>query len=77
MASNLPFEKNKMASTLVAYVITTWSVHKTLKSYTNKAGSLQEAIADTWRENVNKVTLPCATSTFQSKETTNRAFYEG
>ena len=28
MTSNVPFEKNKMASTLAASVITTWSVHK-------------------------------------------------
>ena len=28
MTSNVPFEKNKMASTLAASVINTWSVHK-------------------------------------------------
>ena len=28
MTSNVPFEKNKMASTLAASMITTWSVHK-------------------------------------------------
>ena len=28
MTSNVPFEKNKMASTLAASVLTTWSVHK-------------------------------------------------
>ena len=28
MTSNVPFKKNKMASTLAASVITTWSVHK-------------------------------------------------
>ena len=28
MTSNVPFEKNKMASTLDASVLTTWSVHK-------------------------------------------------
>ena len=28
MTSNVPFEKNKMASTLAVSVITTWSVHK-------------------------------------------------
>ena len=28
MTSNVPFEKNKMASTLAASVIITWSVHK-------------------------------------------------
>ena len=28
MTSNVPFEKNKMASILAASVITTWSVHK-------------------------------------------------
>ena len=28
LTSNVPFEKNKMASTLAASVITTWSVHK-------------------------------------------------
>ena len=28
MTSNVPFEKNKMASTLAASVLTIWSVHK-------------------------------------------------
>ena len=28
MTSNVPFEKNKMASTLAASVINTWPVHK-------------------------------------------------
>ena len=28
MTSNVPFEKNKMASTLAASVLTTWSVNK-------------------------------------------------
>ena len=28
MTSNVPFEKNKMASTLAASVVTSWSVHK-------------------------------------------------
>ena len=28
MTSNVPFEKNKMASTLAVSVITTWSVNK-------------------------------------------------
>ena len=28
MTSNVPFAKNKMASTLAASVINTWSVHK-------------------------------------------------
>ena len=32
MTSNVPFEKNKMASTLAASVLTTWSVHKMLEA---------------------------------------------
>ena len=33
MTSNVPFEKNKMASTLAAFVITTRSVHKMQGGY--------------------------------------------
>ena len=44
--------------------------HDGQKSSTNYAGSLPEAIADTWCEK-----SPCATSTFQSKETAKWAPY--